>query len=133
MQRIEAWHDSGLSQKVWCRQNGVRPSQPGYWKKKLWAGSAPASSSNTRTAFVPVSLAQRQDQTGQAPSVLTVSLPNPFDGHLYAFTNRHRNKIKCLFEGFSGYLQTDGYASYSAETVEKLEQLLPWAVKASQE
>ena len=22
---------------------------------------------------------------------------NPFDGHLYAFINRHRNKIKCLF------------------------------------
>ncbi|WP_422448561.1 MULTISPECIES: IS66 family insertion sequence element accessory protein TnpA [unclassified Endozoicomonas] len=76
LQRIEAWHDSGLSQKAWCRQNGVRPSQLGYWKKKLWAGNAPASSSNTRTAFVPVSLAQRQDQTGQASSVLTVSLPN---------------------------------------------------------
>ena len=22
---------------------------------------------------------------------------NPFDGYLYAFTNRQRNKIKCLF------------------------------------
>ncbi|MGO0308898.1 IS66 family insertion sequence element accessory protein TnpA [Endozoicomonas acroporae] len=38
LQRIEAWHDSGLSQKAWCRQNGVRPSQLGYWKKKLCAG-----------------------------------------------------------------------------------------------
>ncbi|MBO9484775.1 hypothetical protein, partial [Salinisphaera sp. G21_0] len=76
LQRIEAWHDSGLSQKAWCRQNGVRPSQFGYWKKKLWTGNTPASSSNTRTAFAPVLLAQRQDQAGQASSVLTVSLPN---------------------------------------------------------
>ncbi|WP_095210073.1 IS66 family insertion sequence element accessory protein TnpB [Endozoicomonas ascidiicola] len=28
---------------------------------------------------------------------------NPFDGHLYAFTNRHRNKIKCLFWEDSSY------------------------------
>ncbi|MGI2026994.1 IS66 family insertion sequence element accessory protein TnpA [Endozoicomonas acroporae] len=38
LQRIEAWHDPGLSQKAWCRQNGVRTSQPGYWKKKLCEG-----------------------------------------------------------------------------------------------
>ncbi|MBO9481072.1 transposase domain-containing protein [Salinisphaera sp. G21_0] len=41
LQRIEAWHDSGLSQKAWCRQNGVRPSQFGYWKKKLWTMNQP--------------------------------------------------------------------------------------------
>lgn len=34
---------------------------------------------------------------------------NPFDGALYAFTNRHRNKIKCLFwedNGFVLYYKT---------------------------
>ena len=29
---------------------------------------------------------------------------NPFDGHLYAFINRHRNKIKCLFWEDNGFV-----------------------------
>ncbi len=29
---------------------------------------------------------------------------NPFSGHLYAFTNRHRNKIKCLFWEDNGFV-----------------------------
>ncbi|OED51007.1 transposase [Endozoicomonas sp. (ex Bugula neritina AB1)] len=29
---------------------------------------------------------------------------NPFDGYLYAFTNRHRNKIKCLFWEDNGFV-----------------------------
>lgn len=29
---------------------------------------------------------------------------NPFDGSLYAFTNRHRNKIKCLFWERNGFV-----------------------------
>ena len=29
---------------------------------------------------------------------------NPFDGHLYVFTNRHRNKIKCLFWEDNGFV-----------------------------
>ena len=29
---------------------------------------------------------------------------NPFAGHLYAFTNRQRNKIKCLFWEQSGFV-----------------------------
>lgn len=29
---------------------------------------------------------------------------NPFAGHLYAFTNRRRNKIKCLFWEDSGFV-----------------------------
>jgi len=29
---------------------------------------------------------------------------NPFDGHLYAFTNRQRNKIKCLFWENNGFV-----------------------------
>ena len=40
--RIQSWYDSGLSQNAWCRQNGIRPSQFGYWKKKLSGlGKAP--------------------------------------------------------------------------------------------
>ena len=29
---------------------------------------------------------------------------NPFHGELYAFTNRHRNKIKCLFWERNGFV-----------------------------
>ena len=29
---------------------------------------------------------------------------NPFEGHLYAFTNRQRNKIKCLFWEDNGFV-----------------------------
>ena len=29
---------------------------------------------------------------------------NPFEGHLYAFTNRRRNKIKCLFWEDNGFV-----------------------------
>jgi transposase len=29
---------------------------------------------------------------------------NPFDGDLYAFTNRQRNKIKCLFWERNGFV-----------------------------
>ncbi len=43
-QRVEAWHDGRLSQKAWGRQNGVRPSQLGYWKQNVWVGNTPASS-----------------------------------------------------------------------------------------
>ena len=29
---------------------------------------------------------------------------NPFEGHLYAFTNKRRNKIKCLFWENNGFV-----------------------------
>ncbi len=29
---------------------------------------------------------------------------NPFSGELYVFCNRHRNKIKCLFWEYSGFV-----------------------------
>jgi transposase len=29
---------------------------------------------------------------------------NPYDGELFAFTNRHRNKIKCLFWEDNGFV-----------------------------
>ena len=75
-QRIESWNDSGLSQNAWCRQNGVKPSQFGYWKKKLWTGDTSTSSSKTISAFVPVSLAQSQTPICEESSQLTVSLPS---------------------------------------------------------
>ncbi|MFK0569954.1 IS66 family insertion sequence element accessory protein TnpA, partial [Endozoicomonas sp.] len=75
-QRIDSWQDSGLSQAGWCRQNGVKSSQLGYWKKKLWAEDNTASPSNTISAFVPVSRAKSQDRVYEESPPLTVSLPN---------------------------------------------------------
>ena len=75
-QRIASWQDSGLSQNAWCRQNDVKSSQFGYWKKKLWTGKTSASSSKMVSAFVPVSLTQSQEQICETSSSLTVSLPS---------------------------------------------------------
>lgn len=76
LQRIKSWQDSGLSQAAWCRQNDVKASRFGYWKKKLCIGDMPVSPSKTISAFVPVSLTQNQDRNHEEFSPLTVSLPN---------------------------------------------------------
>ena len=49
---------------------------------------------------------------------------NPFTGALYAFTNRRRNKIKCLIAYINYVLAQIG----EADSLEKLEALLPWNV-----
>ena len=38
--RIQAYHESGLSQKDWCRQNGISPSTFSYQLRKLRADGA---------------------------------------------------------------------------------------------
>ena len=34
-ERIEAFLSSGLSQRAWCEQQGLRPSQLRYWLRKF--------------------------------------------------------------------------------------------------
>ena len=34
-QRVEVFLDSGMSQKTWCEQHGLRPNQLGYWLRKF--------------------------------------------------------------------------------------------------
>ena len=34
-QRVEAFLDSGMSQRAWCEQHGLRPNQLGYWLRKF--------------------------------------------------------------------------------------------------
>ncbi len=43
----------------------------------------------------------RKAHRGLAAIVETELGHNLFDGHLYAFTNRQRNKIKCLFSAIA--------------------------------
>lgn len=47
--RVDAWLSSGLSQSEFCRQNHLKNSQFGYWKKAL-RGTQESS------VFVPISL-----------------------------------------------------------------------------
>ena len=58
MQRVNAWQQSGLSQKAWCDQQGVSHSQFSYRKRKLQAVNVNAE--NTPSAFVPAVLTKRQ-------------------------------------------------------------------------
>ena len=34
-QQVEAFLDSGMSQRAWCEQHGLRPNQLGYWLRKV--------------------------------------------------------------------------------------------------
>jgi transposase len=46
----------------------------------------------------------RKSHRGLAAIVEVELGHNPFDGYLYAFTNRQRNKIKCLFWESNGFV-----------------------------
>jgi len=46
----------------------------------------------------------RKQSTGLAAIVENDIGHNPFDGGLYAFTNRRRNRIKCLFWESNGFV-----------------------------
>jgi hypothetical protein len=50
-EHVELWHDSGLSQAEYCRQNGLRLRQWNYWKKNLARKGA-----NAAVSFVPVQI-----------------------------------------------------------------------------
>lgn len=58
----------------------------------------------------------RKSHRGLAAIVELELKHNPFDGHLYAFTNRQHNKIKCLFwedNGFVLYYKSLAEAKFS--------------------
>jgi len=46
----------------------------------------------------------RKAQRGLAALIELELGHNPFEGHLYAFTNKQRNKIKCLFWESNGFV-----------------------------
>lgn len=43
-ERVQDFLASGLSQRAWCREQGLRPNQLGYWLRKLEAETKPAQS-----------------------------------------------------------------------------------------
>lgn len=54
-QRLAAWHNSGLSQKVWCQREQVPLSSLQYWRRKL-RGPAKHSATESGQRFIPVAV-----------------------------------------------------------------------------
>lgn len=61
------WQASGLSQVAYCRQQGLKVAQFGYWKKRLLAGQPPDTAS--AAGFIPLQMAS-------AGATLTIVLNN---------------------------------------------------------
>ncbi|KRT56608.1 Transposase [endosymbiont of Ridgeia piscesae] len=114
-QHVVAWQDSGLTQRAYCAQRGLSSPSFGYWARKLRRTDKPMVQPRAKS-FVPVTLA------APVGSGLSLVLPdgleirglaaiveqelghNPFEGALYAFSNRRRDKIKLLYWEDNGFV-----------------------------
>ncbi len=67
---IERWRHSGLSQLAYCRDNGLKPHQLTYWKKRF-------SQPDAGISFVPLQL------TGNLPVPVKKSSLNLFTPNGY--------------------------------------------------
>ena len=76
LQRVNAWQQSGLSQKVWCDQHGVSPSQFSYWKRKQQAVPVNPDSEPAPSPFVPAVVEDTVFSAHQTSSSITVTFPN---------------------------------------------------------
>ena len=54
-ERLEIFLDSGLSQAAWCREQGLRSNQLGYWLRKLKPGASVPNNTRWVSMQVPVS------------------------------------------------------------------------------
>ena len=131
-QHIEDWQASGLSGMAYCQQQSLTYCRFVYWRKKLTEPEAsfpeqPVSSPGfAKVSAVPgpessegltVSLPGGVSITGLHAGNVELLGANglaliveqelghsPFSGALYAFTNRQRNKIKCLMWEDNGFV-----------------------------
>jgi hypothetical protein len=55
--QVAQWQDSGLTQVAYCRQQGLKVSQFGYWKKRLLPAPSREATSRAVPGFIPVQLA----------------------------------------------------------------------------
>lgn len=55
-EHLAQWHASGMSQVAYCRQQGLRLAQFGYWKKRLLTARAPATAP-AAAGFIAVQMA----------------------------------------------------------------------------
>ena len=90
---VQAQSQSGLSQKAYCRQHSLKPSQFWYWKKKLTPGPAKAEPEQrkepTQTSFIPVSVG-----TTVAADGLTLHFPSGFQ--LTGITEQNAQTVHLL-------------------------------------
>ena len=121
---ISEWQASGLSGMAFCKVNNHAYHKFSYWRRRLRPStSSPVAQSDLRPAphmpaiyLYPMPIDFRKQANSLAVLAEQSFGHSPFFGALYAFTNRQRNKIKCLmWEG-------NGFVLY----LEKLERLLPW-------
>jgi hypothetical protein len=54
---LAQWQGSGLTQVAYCRQQGLKVAQFGYWKKRLLPPTAPQAAPGAALSFIPVQLA----------------------------------------------------------------------------
>jgi hypothetical protein len=69
---LQAWRESGLSQRAYCQQADLKLHQFGYWRRKLERAPShnlPALGNNG--GFVPVTVQGERLSAG-----LTITLPN---------------------------------------------------------
>src|SRR5680860_1728188 len=81
------WQASGVSGSAYCKQQSLVYHQFVYWRQKL----TPTEDSPKQAQGLAVLVEQELGH-------------NPFTGALYAFTNRQRNKIKCLMWEDNGFV-----------------------------
>ena len=55
-EHLAQWQASGMSQVAYCRQQGLRLAQFGYWKKRLLTARGPATAP-TAADFIAVQMA----------------------------------------------------------------------------
>ena len=90
---IQAQSKSGLSQKAYCRQHGLKSNQFWYWKQKLV--SAPDKTESeyrqepSQALFIPVKVDNAVPKEG-----LTLHLPGGF--HLTGITEQNAQVVHLL-------------------------------------
>lgn len=57
---IELWQESGLSQRAYCKQEGLTRSSFEYWLKKYRREDNQRRSSNIPNTFIPVEISPAQ-------------------------------------------------------------------------
>ena len=60
IKRVEEHKSSGLSQKIWCEENGIKPTSLRYWVMKLNKNQSITELNDTSIEFASVSITEEQ-------------------------------------------------------------------------
>ena len=88
--QINRWKNSGQNQATYCREQGLKPHQFMYWRKKL---EASISASQLRLVPIGDDAQVRQDPAGllepKKPSLLIISFDHRFWGDSFGVRRHH--------------------------------------------